>query len=162
MRQCVNLRCTPRPFGVVATVMVFITLHTYSTILLPVFNKLYFKSKKKKKALVTGMSPIFVSDNCMTLGKSFNSFSCCIGLFFFFNLPRGIWNPQDRDQIRSHSFDLHCCHGHAGSLNPMCWAGDRICILALQRRHGSLCTTAGTPVSSVLNEDNEVTVWTLK
>ena len=45
----------------------------------------------------------------------------------------------------SHSCNPHCRWGNAGSFNPLCWVGDRTCILALQRCRRFHCTTEGTP-----------------
>ena len=59
--------------------------------------------------------------------------------------------PQDmafpgQGSDENHSSSLCHSSGNAGSLNPLCWAGDRTCILALQRNSQSCCVTVGTPL----------------
>lgn len=46
---------------------------------------------------------------------------------------------------RSHSCDLCCRCGNAGSLNPLCQARDEPAVLGLQARCPSLCAAAGRP-----------------
>ena len=61
-------------------------------------------------------------------------------LFFHFWLPHNIGSSDP-----SHSCDPSCRCGNTGSFNPLCWAGDRTCVLTLQRHRQSLGATARTP-----------------
>ena len=40
--------------------------------------------------------------------------------------------------------------------SPLCWAGDRTCILAQQRHHQSHCATVGTLCVSFWSEENDL------
>ena len=64
----------------------------------------------------------------------------CVRLFFLATPPaHGLSGPGVRYEP------------HLGQRNPWClWAGDRTCILALQRHHPSGCATAGTPIWGLL------------
>ena len=65
--------------------------------------------------------------------------------FFFFSChPASGGIPRQGSDL-SHSRNLHHSCGNTRSFNPLCWAGDRACVLVLQRNHCSLCTTARTP-----------------
>ena len=69
------------------------------------------------------------------------------GLHFFppyLALPWHVEFPGQGSDL-SHSYKLCCSCGPTRSLHPLCGAGDRACVLVLQRRHWSLCTGAGTP-----------------
>ena len=62
--------------------------------------------------------------------------------FFLFWPPLSIWSSLVRDP--SQSCDLHHSCVNARSFHPLRRAGDRTCVLVLQRRHRSHCATAGT------------------
>ena len=64
-------------------------------------------------------------------------------LFFHFWLPHNIGSSDP-----SHNCDPSCRCGNTGSFNPLCWAGDRTCVLTLQRHRQSLGATARTNSSN--------------
>ena len=63
-----------------------------------------------------------------------------LSFFFFFWLPRGIWNSWARDQLWATVVTYYSC-GNIGSFNPLPWARDWTCVLPLHRHHWSSCTT---------------------
>ena len=67
--------------------------------------------------------------------------------FFFFGCPMAYGVPRPGINL-SRSCNLHHSCGNAGSFNPLSPAGDRTCILALQRCCWSHCVTTGTPPKS--------------
>ena len=62
-------------------------------------------------------------------------------IFFLFWPPWGIWSSWARGQIQAAV--------GTWSFNPVCWAGDRTCVLVRSRCHLSYCAIAGTPIQGV-------------
>lgn len=59
---------------------------------------------------------------------------------FFGSLSLSLAAPWHREFLGQGSYpnlscDLHCSFGNGESYNPLCWAGNRTYVLALQRRH---------------------------
>ena len=71
-----------------------------------------------------------------------------IRFFSFFLLwpPCSIQSSQARDQIWV-TVVTYAAAVATPDLNPLCWAGNRICIPALQQCYRSPCAAAGTPLS---------------
>ena len=59
--------------------------------------------------------------------------------FFFFFFLAALWHMEFPSQGSDPSCnsDVSCSFGNARSFDPLCWAGDRTCILGLQQYHGS-------------------------
>lgn len=69
--------------------------------------------------------------------------------FYFFILflgpPRSIWSSQSRDQIRATVATCVAAAAVPGPSSQLCCAGDRPCVLMVQRLCQSCGATAGTP-----------------
>ena len=76
---------------------------------------------------------------CLLNGCSQNPLRITFFFFFFFSFGHPAAYPGP--EIRS---ELHLTYAEAGSFNPLCGAGDRTCILALQRHTDPIAATAGT------------------
>ena len=63
-------------------------------------------------------------------------------LLFFATLQHMEFSCEGSDL--SHSCDPHCSYDSTRSFNPLCQAGDRTCVLVLQRHCRTQFTTGGT------------------
>lgn len=70
--------------------------------------------------------------------------------FFFFLAALRHMEFLSRGSSPSCGHNLQHRCGNTGSLNTLCQAGDRTCMLALQRYHRYHCATAGTALPLIL------------
>ena len=97
-----------------------------------------------RKFLGQGSNPRHSSDNPRPLTSRELQMRFLFIFIFIFSLSHSIWSSWARDQILVQLQPTQQ-RGTKGPFNPLCQAGDGICILALQRPPGSHCATAGTP-----------------